>query len=266
MDCKDNFPNGAHFCKTAKSAKDISRSYGQSNHYDSEGGETVTIAFVRTIILYALLIVGIRMMGKRQVGELEPTELVLAMLLSDLAAVPMQDFGLPLLYGVVPIITLLCLTMILSVVTMRSIRLRSLLCGKPSIVVQEGKLRQEELRKVRMTVDELIEELRLQGVTDISTVKYAILETSGQLSVLLFENQQPVTPYQLGLHPPMQELPIVVISDGRLMEENLKWLGLDRTWLDKQLHSLKLNSPKEVFLLTVDRKGAIYCSPKERKK
>ena len=103
-------------------------------------------------------------MGKRQVGgELEPTELVLAMLLSDLAAVPMQDFGLPLLYGVVPIITLLCLTMLLSVATMRSVRLRTLLCGKPSIVVQDGKLRQREMRKVRMTVDELIEELRLRG-------------------------------------------------------------------------------------------------------
>ena len=123
----------------------------------------MAIAFARTVVLYLLLIAGIRLMGKRQVGELEPTELVLAMLLSDLAAVPMQDFGLPLLYGIVPIITLLCLTMLLSVATMRSVRLRTLLCGKPSIVVQDGKLRQREMRKVRMTVDELIEELRLQG-------------------------------------------------------------------------------------------------------
>lgn len=225
----------------------------------------MTIAFVRTIILYALLIVGIRLMGKRQVGELEPTELVLAMLLSDLAAVPMQDFGLPLLYGVVPIITLLCITMILSVVTMRSIRLRVLLCGKPSIIVREGKLQQGEMRKVRITVDELLEELRLQSVTDLSTVKYAILETSGQLSVLLYDVHQPIKPAQLGLNPQETQLPVVIISDGRLMEENLRWMGLDQTWLSKQLKQRHLSSYKQVFLMTVDRAGTVYCAPKEEK-
>ena len=225
----------------------------------------MSIAFVRTIVLYALLIVGIRLMGKRQVGELEPTELVLAMLLSDLAAVPMQDFGLPLLYGVVPIITLLCITMILSMLTMRSIRLRVLLCGKPSIVVQEGKLQQEEMRKSRITVDELLEELRLQSITDISTVKYAILETSGQLSVLLYEAHQPVKPSQMGLTLQTEELPVVIISDGRLLEHNLRGMGLNQKWLTKQLKQRHLSSYKQVFLLTVDRTGVIYCAPKEEK-
>ena len=225
----------------------------------------MSIAFVRTIVLYALLIVGIRLMGKRQVGELEPTELVLAMLLSDLAAVPMQDFGLPLLYGVVPIITLLCITMILSMLTMHSIRLRVLLCGKPSIVVQEGKLQQEEMRKSRITVDELLEELRLQSITDISTVKYAILETSGQLSVLLYEAHQPVKPSQMGLTLQTEELPVVIISDGRLLEHNLRGMGLNQKWLTKQLKQRHLSSYKQVFLLTVDRTGVIYCAPKEEK-
>ena len=189
--------------------------------------EVMAIAFARTVVLYLLLIAGIRLMGKRQVGELEPTELVLAMLLSDLAAVPMQDFGLPLLYGIVPIITLLCLTMLLSVATMRSVRLRTLLCGKPSIVVQDGKLRQREMRKVRMTVDELIEELRLQGVTDLNSVKYAILETSGQVSVLLYQDRQPATPKQLGLSVQTGRLPVVVINDGRVLSQNLTALGLE---------------------------------------
>ncbi len=223
----------------------------------------MAIAFVRTVILYLLLIAGIRLMGKRQVGELEPTELVLALLISDLAAVPMQDFGLPLLYGVVPIITLLCLTMILSVATLRSVRLRALLCGKPSIIMQEGKIRQSEMKKVRMSVDELIEELRLQGVTDLATVKYAILETSGQVSVLLYEAFQPLTPRLMRMTPPAEELPIVVINDGRVMEQNLTWLGLNREWLQKQLRQRKLSSPQEVFLLTVDRSGAVYCAPRE---
>lgn len=223
----------------------------------------MSIAFARTVVLYLLLILGIRLMGKRQVGELEPTELVLAMLLSDLAAVPMQDFGLPLLYGVVPIITLLCLTMILSVATMRSVRLRALLCGKPSIVVQDGKLRQQEMKKVRMTVDELIEELRLQGVTDLSSVKYAILETSGQVSVLLYQHFQPATPQQLGLQVQTDQLPVIIINDGRVMDHNLTFLGYDRKWLANQLRQLGASSPKAVFLLTADRNGTVHYTPKE---
>ncbi len=223
----------------------------------------MVIAFVRTVVLYLLLIVGIRLMGKRQIGELEPTELVLAMLLSDLAAVPMQDFGLPLLYGVVPIITLLCLTMLLSVATMRSVRLRALLCGKPSILVQDGKLRQREMRKVRVTVDELLEELRLQSVTDLRQVKYAILETSGSLSVLLRQEHQPVTPAQLELNAVEQGLPTVLIDDGRLLNDNLRSRGLERNWLDKTLHAHGFRRPEQVFLLTVDDTGGVYCLGKE---
>ena len=223
----------------------------------------MAIALVRTVVLYVLLIVGVRLMGKRQVGELEPTELVLAMLLSDLAAVPMQDFGLPLLYGVVPIITLLCLTMLMSVATMKSIRLREIICGKPSLVIREGKLVQRELNKVRLTVDELLEELRLQGVTDPATVKYAILETGGQLSLILYEAHQPITPHTLHSPDRVQTLPLIIISDGRLMEANLKWLGYDRRWLDKQLAEQGLSSPKQVFLMTADTQGQIFCAPKE---
>ena len=161
----------------------------------------MVIAVLRTVILYLFIIAGIRLMGKRQVGELEPSELVLALLIADLAAVPMQDFGIPLLTGVVPIFTLLCLTMALSMLTMKSVRFRALLCGRPSVIVADGKLRQGEMRKNRFTVDELMEELRMQGVTDLTTVKYAILETNGQLSVLLRAEEQPATAGQQGLRP-----------------------------------------------------------------
>ena len=223
----------------------------------------MTIALIRTVILYFVLVIGIRLMGKRQVGELEPAELVLALVLSDIAAVPMQDFGIPLLYGIIPIITLLCLTMILSVVTMRSVRLRALLCGKPSIVIQNGKLRQNEMKKVRMTVDELTEELRLQGVTDPADVEYAILETSGQLSILLKSARQPATAGQLGVAPPESPLPAIVISDGRVLDSNLKSLGFDRNWLAKQLKERNCPDPRAVFLMTADRDGKIYFASKE---
>ena len=151
------------------------------------------IAFLRTIILYLLIIAGIRLMGKRQVGELEPSELVLDLIIADLAAVPMQDFGIPLLSGIIPILTLLSVTMVLSVLTMKSVKFRAIVCGRPSIIVENGRLNQQEMRRNRFTVDELNEELRVQGITDLSTVKYAILETNGRVSVIPYANQRPVT-------------------------------------------------------------------------
>lgn len=218
---------------------------------------------VRTLILYILIIAGIRLMGKRQVGELEPSELVLSLIIADLASVPMQDFGIPLLAGVVPILALLAMTMILSVLTMRSVRFRALLCGRPSIIIREGKVDQREMARNRLTVDELLEELRGQGYTDPSGVKYAILETNGQLSVLPFAAQKPPTAQQLGLEVEQWELPLVVVSDGRLLEHSLTQLGRDRAWLDKRLEEGGCSDPKQVFLLLADRGGKVYLTRKD---
>ena len=171
------------------------------------------IAFLRTIILYLLIIAGIRLMGKRQVGELEPSELVLDLIIADLAAVPMQDFGIPLLSGIIPILTLLSVTMVLSVLTMKSVKFRAIVCGRPSIIVENGRLNQQEMRRNRFTVDELNEELRVQGITDLSTVKYAILETNGRVSVIPYANQRPVTAEQMNLFPDDVGLPLVIIND-----------------------------------------------------
>ena len=223
----------------------------------------MVIAFLRTIILYAFIIAGIRLMGKRQVGELEPSELVLALLIADLAAVPMQDFGIPLLTGLIPILTLLCITMALSVLTMKSIKFRAVLCGRPSIIVENGKLRQGEMKRNRFTLDELMEELRMKGVTDLSTVKYAILETNGQLSVLPFTAQKPPTAQDLELHLPEPGLPVVLINDGRLMSRALRRRGLDETWLDKQLKDHHVKHVRDVFLLTVDETNKVCVIEKE---
>lgn len=226
----------------------------------------MVIAFLRTIILYIFIIAGIRLMGKRQVGELEPSELVLALLIADLAAVPMQDFGIPLLTGIVPIFTLLCLTMALSVLTMKSVRFRSLMCGKPSIIVENGKLHQLEMQKNRFTVDELMEELRMQGITDLTTVKYAILETNGQISVLTRAEERPVTARQMELHPKDGGLPVVIINDGRVLTRNLHSRGLDDTWLDRQLRAHHVRHSSDVFLLTVDEQNQVYLAEKEGKR
>lgn len=223
----------------------------------------MVIAFVRTIILYLLIIAGVRLMGKRQVGELEPSELVLALIIADLAAVPMQDFGIPLLTGIIPILTLLSITMIISVLSMKSVKFRALLCGRPSIIVENGKLKQAEMQKNRFTVDELMEELRMKGVSDISTLKYAILETNGQISILPYADQKPPVAKDLSVTPEEAGLPIVLINDGRVLDRNLQSRGYDRNWLNKQLKAHGAKDPKEVYLLTADELGRVYFSSKE---
>ena len=224
-------------------------------------------AFVRTIILYLVLMFGLRIMGKRQIGELEPTELVLTLLISDLAAVPMQDFGIPLLNGVVPIITLLSLSMLISCLCLHSIRFRRLICGNPTTLIKDGILQQRAMRKNRFTLDELIEALRAQGVTDLSTVKYAILETNGQLSVLLYPCEQPATPKQLGR--PVKDdvfLTNILINDGRILHHNLKYCGLNIDWLNRQISSHGYHSASDIFLLSIDGGGKIFCIGKDSEK
>ena len=156
-------------------------------------------AFVRTIILYFLIVVGMRLMGKRQIGELEPSELVLTMMISDLATVPMQDFGIPLLAGVIPILILLSLTLLMSQLSLLNLRFRALMCGTPAILIRNGKLQQAAMRKNRYTLDELLEQLRGQGCLSVEEVQYAVLENSGQLSVLPWAKAKPPTAEDLGL-------------------------------------------------------------------
>ena len=222
-------------------------------------------AFVRTIILYFFIMVGLRLMGKRQIGELEPSELVMTMMISDLAAVPMQDFGIPLLSGLVPILTLLALSLLLSQLSLRSLRLRTLLCGTPVVLIRRGQLQQSAMRKNRFTIDEVLEELRSQGYSGIDAVKYAVLENSGQLSFLPWTAEQPPTAKQLGLSLEDETaLPVVLINDGRILRRNLTACGRNEAWLRKQLSREKVSSPREVFLLTLDEQGQVLCVRKER--
>ena len=222
-------------------------------------------AFFRTIILYLLLLIGLRLGGKRQIGELEPSDLVLTMLLSDLAAVPMQDFGIPLIDGIIPILTLLAMATLLSCLSLRSVRFRSLACGEPSVIISDGQIRQAAMRRNRLTLDELLEELRQQGISDLTAVKYAILETGGQLSVLLYPQHQPLTPETMGLPVPESSvmLPADIISDGRLLEKNLRQAGYGEDWLQSQLKKAGVSRAADVFLMTADESGSVVCIKKE---
>lgn len=221
-------------------------------------------AFFRTIILYVILMTGLRLLGKRQIADLEPSELVLTLIISDLAVVPMQDYGIPLINGVLPIITLLSLSMLLSFFNMKSIRFRALVCGTPTVIIRDGTIIQQNMAKNRFTLDELFEQLRSQGYTDLKAIKYAVLETSGQLSILPYTRETAITPLVAGMNVVDQvTLPILVINDGHLMRDNLIASGHDAKWLDQQLNRRKLTSPDQVFLMTVDDNDTIICILKE---
>lgn len=224
----------------------------------------MTTAFFRTIILYFVLMLGLRLMGKRQIGDLEPSELVLTLIISDLAAVPMQDYGIPLANGLLPIVVLLCLSMLISFFNLKSIRFRALMCGRPTIIVRHGKLQQQAMAKNRFTLDELFEQLRGQGITDLTDVKYAILETSGKVSILPYAGKNPVTPEDMALEvEDTVTLPFLLINDGHLMADNLRASGHDAVWLTKVLKERRLSCPAQVFLLSVDEEGHIICIQKE---
>ena len=224
----------------------------------------MSTAFFRTLILYFLIMAGLRLTGKRQIGELEPGELVLTMMISDLAAVPMQDFGIPLLAGVIPILTLLALSLLVSQLSLRSLRFRALLCGTPTVLIRNGKLQQEAMRRNRFTIDELLEELRCQGYSGIGAIKYAVLENSGQLSLLPWTAEQPPSAKQLGLSVEDEAaLPTILINDGRVLGRNLRRCGRDETWLRKALKEQGFQRAEEVFLLTYAPESGVFCLGKE---
>lgn len=214
------------------------------------------LSYTRTIILYLVLILVIRLMGKRQIGQMEPAEFVVTMLVANLAAIPMQDGGIPLFSGAVPIFTVLGVELVLSALSLKNSRLRKLLCGKPVILIENGKILQENLRKTRITLDELSGHLREKDVLDISSVQYAILETNGNLSVFPYPKEKPASARDAGIQARQQFLPMTIISDGELMEENLQKAKKDRAWLRRVLEERDADV-KSTWLLTVDRGNRI---------
>ena len=225
-------------------------------------GDAMFISFFRTVILYVLIVATLRLMGKRQIGELEPAELVAAILISDLASVPMQDIGIPMLSGVIPILTLLAMELITAELSLRSIRFRKFFCGKPVFLIMDGVIDQKTMRKSQLSIDELHECLRENGILDISHVKYAILETNGKLTTFLYPEYSPLTAGMTQQKTAELELPVTVISDGRILSDNLRKLGFDRSWLDRQLTEAR-TAAEEVFLLTATRRGHVYLVNKE---
>ena len=223
------------------------------------------LSYTRTVVLYLVLIAVVRLMGKRQIGQLEPSEFVVAMLVADLAAIPMQDGAISLLNGLVPILTVLAMELILSGLSMRSIRLRKLLCGKPVILIENGKINQRNLKRTQVNLDELSGHLRQKDVLDIQTVQYAILETDGNLSVFPYPAELPASAKDAKIKASKQSLPVTVVSDGRLLKENLQVAKKDGAWLRRVLQERK-TTLEDTYLLTVDESGRVCYIPREEEK
>ena len=210
------------------------------------------LVIIRTIILYATTVLLLRVMGKRQIGQLQPYELVVIIMISELAAIPMQNTGIPLLSGLIPIFILVAAQVTLSYISLKSERARGVICGTPSIVIENSRIVEDELRRLRLNLNDLLEQLRLKNVPDISDVEYAILETSGQLSVILKSEKRPVEPQDLKISPEYEGLPITLIIDGQVIKENLKKVDLDMIWLQKELSKYGIKNVKDVFFASLD--------------
>lgn len=216
----------------------------------------------RTLILYVLLIVVVRLLGKRQIGQMEPSEFVVTMLLANLATIPMEDPDLSIAHGIVPIVLIFAAEYGMAYITMRSIFIRKLCCGKPVILIENGKISAKNLRRTRINLDELTMHLREKEIFDLSEVKFAILETNGQLSTLLYSKHRPASAKDAGLKVKDTELPVTLISDGKLLHQNLDLTDKTEEWVQSELKKRNCEQ-KQVLLMTVDAANKVYFVKRE---
>ncbi len=216
------------------------------------------ITFIRSIILYIIVLVVMRLMGKREIGQLQPFELAISIMIADLASIPMADTGIPITNGIIPILGLLVMHLVISIINIKSIRGREIICGRPSILIYRGKIDEKVLRKERFTVNELEERLRGNNIVNIGDIEYAILET-----VIQKPEKRNTTPADFNIQPDYEGIPYDLVIDGKVMHENLKIIGKNYEWLRKQVSKFNIK-PEEALLVTLDGKGQMFCQGKSK--
>lgn len=217
--------------------------------------------FIRVSIIYILVLVVMRIMGKREIGQMQPFELVIAIMIADLASVPMSDTGIPITNGIIPILALLLFQLIISIMNLKSIFLRKVICGKPRILIYRGKIDENALKKEKITINELQERLRQKSIFTIGDVEYAILETSGEISVIQKPEKRNTIPEDFNITPDYEGIPYDLVIDGKIMHDNLKQIGRDEKWLQKQVEKFKIK-PQDALIVTFDGKEQIFCQEK----
>lgn len=221
--------------------------------------------FIRTVILYISMIFAMRIMGKKQVGELQPSELVVSIAISDLASIPMQDMDQPLLSGLIPIITLMCLEVMLSFITLKSRIIRDLLTGRPCIIIEHGKINESKIGRLRYSLADLTEELRSAGYNDVRDVEYAVLETTGNLNIIPTAKKRTVTTSDLNINAPTEEIMITVIADGHILKKSLEGTSHTETWLKQELLKQGVSSHRYVFYAAISG-DELYVQKKQLRK
>ena len=223
----------------------------------------MAIVLIRAVFLYIVITFSLRLMGKRQLGERQPSELVVTILISNIAAIPVEDSSVPMIMGIVPILTLVCLDVIMSGFMLKFSKVRKLMIGSPRIIISEGKILQKEMKRLRYTVDDLTESMRNQQIFDIEQIHYAIVETTGKINFLLKKDYQPAEKQDINKNGSTENPPSVIIRDGVRDREQMKLLGLGENWLTKTLREKNL-SEKNVFLMTADKNGKTNIIAKEK--
>jgi uncharacterized membrane protein YcaP (DUF421 family) len=222
------------------------------------------ISFVRTLILFGLVVLVTRVMGKRQISQLQPFELVVAIMLSELATIPMQNTSVPLISGIIPIFTLMIIQIAFSYLSLKSEIARKIICGSPNILIKNGKIMEEELTKLRLSLTDLMEILRIKDYYNIDDIEFAIMETSGEISVIPKAPKKPITPEDLNLSTTRHRLPYAMILDGNVDHEGLTKSNHSLAWLQKEIKKHGVNDPKEVFFAFIDANGKLYIQLKEK--
>lgn len=220
------------------------------------------ITFIRAVILYIVVLIVMRLMGKREIGQLQPFELAIAIMIADLASIPMSELGIPITNGIIPILALLVMYMVISLLNMRSVNFRKVISGQPSLLIYRGKIDEKVLKRERITINELQERLRGENVFSLSDVEYAILETNGEVTVIQKPEKRNLMPQDLNIIPEYEGISYDLVVDGKIMEENLKAIGRNKNWLEKQLKKFDA-IPSNTIIATIDGKGDFFCQKKE---
>ncbi len=220
------------------------------------------ITFFRSIILYIIVLIVMRMMGKREIGQLQPFELAIAIMIADLASIPMTEVGIPITQGIIPILGLLIMHLLISVINIKSTKAREIICGKPKILIAKGKIDEKALRKERFTINELEERLRSKDIHTLGDVEYAILETSGEVTVIQKPGKRTVTTEDMNIEADYEGIAYDLVVDGRIMYKNLEKIGKNYVWLEKEVNKFGYK-PEEALIVTIDGKGQFFCQKKE---
>ena len=223
------------------------------------------ITFVRAIFLYIIVLIVMRLMGKREIGQLQPFELAISIMIADLASIPMTESGVPISNGIIPILGLLVMHLLISLINLKSLKAREIICGKPRILIYRGKIDEKALKKERFTINELQERLRKSNVMYLGDVEYAILETSGDLSVIQKSEKRNTIPEDFNIIPEYEGISYDLVIDGKIMSDNLRKIGKDYNWLKKQVEKFNIE-PEEALVVTIDGKEQFFCQKKECKK